>query len=317
MKKQYPKERARDKGTMYIEVTSDKKDIVLEKAMNKVISNNFKELLKPDQNRFTDPGNIKIVKKNKNKNKVKKWNNLFVFNRKELIEKRGFKKYIKHKKNYSVSPIPIEKTLEKEEAKMETKSRKKPRCKEAMEYVKAHVYMPVSDEEFIIIEKYAAEKHDSLFSDGGYLGDGDLIRYVCKKLTEAKMFIPQIKVEAIVRALYDFMFESGMLLPISSTFHFNELHKWDFSLSDAIHSFYVEYDIYPTFIFLSYHTKSQIDLINSETTKSKIYGENIAQFLYSDVIDNKVETCKVKFKIDESIPHKSYILLHKPDDNNE
>jgi hypothetical protein len=247
MTKEEMEKRIRDKGTWDIEVISNKKDIALEKAMNKVIADNFKRML--------------------------------------------------------------------EEAEMETKSRKKPRCKEAMEYVKAHVYMPVSDEEFIIIEKYVAERHDSLFSDGGYLGDGDLIKYVCGKLEENNMLIPQIKVEAIVCALYDFMFENGMLLPISLTFQFNEWYQWDFSLSDAIHAFYVEYEIYPTFILLSSRSKSQIDFINSETPKSKIYGEDIAQFLYSDVIDNKVETCKVKFRIDESIPYKSYILLHEPDDD--
>ncbi|MDR1919546.1 MAG: hypothetical protein LBQ65_07875 [Tannerellaceae bacterium] len=197
--------------------------------------------------------------------------------------------------------------------KMTSRSERKPRSREAMEYVKAHVYMPVSDEEFIIIEKYAAEKHDSIYSEGGHLGDGDLIKHVCMRLTEDKIFIPQVKVEAIVYALYNFMCENGMLLPIFSIFQFNELHKWDFSLSKAICSFYAEYNIYPTLIFLSYHTKSQIDSINSKTPKSKIYGENIAEFLYSDVIDNKVESCKVKFKMDESIPYKSYILLHEPD----
>jgi hypothetical protein len=286
MKKQDPKERARDKNVMDIEVTSHKKDIVLERAMNKVISDNFNELLKSNLNRFTDPGSIRIVEKNKDENRVKKWNNILVL-----------EEWIKDMEKYPV----------------------KPRCKEAMEYVKAHVYMPVSDEEFIIIEKYAAERHDSLFSDGGYLGDGDLIRYVCGKLEEDNMLIPQIKVEAIVGALYDFMFERGMLLPISLSFQFDEWYQWYFSLSDAIHAFYVEYEIYPTFILLSSRSKAQIDFINSETPKSKIYGENIAQFLYSDVIENKVETCKVKFRIDESIPYKSYILLHEPDndDNNE
>ncbi|MDR1919547.1 MAG: hypothetical protein LBQ65_07880, partial [Tannerellaceae bacterium] len=167
----------------------------------------------------------------------------------------------------------------------------------------------------IIIEKYVAEKHDSLFSDEEYLGDGDLIRYVCGKLEEDDMLIPQIKVEAIVGALYDFMFENGMLLPISLSFQFDEWYQWDFSLSDAIHAFNMEYEIYPTFMLLSARSKSQIDFINSETPKSKIYGENMASFLYSDVIDNKVESCKVKFRIDESIPYKSYILLHEPDDD--
>jgi hypothetical protein len=84
-----------------------------------------------------------------------------------------------------------------------------PHYKEAMECVKAHVYIPVSDQEFIAIEKYVAERCDSLFSDGEYLRDGDLIRYVCGKLEEDNMLIPQIKVKAIVCALHDFIFDSG------------------------------------------------------------------------------------------------------------
>lgn len=76
-----------------------------------------------------------------------------------------------------------------------------PICKDALEYVRSHVYMPVSDEEFCLIEKYVAEKHQSLFPNG-HLGDGDLRKHVCTKLTEIKILIPQNKVDAIVNALY-------------------------------------------------------------------------------------------------------------------
>ncbi|GHU09091.1 hypothetical protein FACS189431_6540 [Alphaproteobacteria bacterium] len=203
---------------------------------------------------------------------------------------------------------------------METIARKKnePICKEALDYVRHHVYMPFSNREFCIIEKYVVEKHDSLYPDG-YYGDGDLKNYVYGKLAETNILIPilipQPKVDAIVNSLYDFMCETGILLPITLDFYLETWYDWDSILTAAIRSFKEKYACYPNIVLLSEHTKDQIDYVTSISPKSQIYGDHINSFTYSDVIDNQVETCTVKFQIDNEVPYKHFVLWKTPDDD--
>ncbi|GHU59008.1 hypothetical protein FACS189411_15320 [Bacteroidia bacterium] len=199
---------------------------------------------------------------------------------------------------------------------MEKQERKKnePICKEAFDYTKQHVYMPFSNEEFCIIEEYVAEKQRSLHPDG-HLGDGDLRIYVYGKLTETNILIPQPKVDAIVNSLFDFMFETGMLLPITLDFCLETWYDWDSILTAAIRSFKEKYACYPSIVLLSEHTKDQIDYVTSISPKSQIYGDHVKTFTYSDVIDNQVETCTVKFQIDNEVPYKHFVLWKTPDDD--
>jgi hypothetical protein len=201
--------------------------------------------------------------------------------------------------------------------KMDRKEKKRePILKEAFEYVKTHVYMPVSNEEFCIVEEIVAEKHGKL-KPNEFLGDADLQNAVHRKLEKEGLIIPQNKLDAIVNTLYDFMFENGYLLPITLEFVFDKWTDWDYTLSDAIRDFKVVYESYPTIVRLSEHTKSQIDYVNSISPKAKIYGEHIVKFVYSDVIDNKVETCTVRFKIENDIPDKHFILQETPGDDDD
>jgi hypothetical protein len=202
---------------------------------------------------------------------------------------------------------------------METKTKNKPIRKEAFDYVKQHVYMPFSNEEFCIIEKYVAEKKDCLYPDE-VLGDGDLRKYVHGKLIETNIIIPQSKADAIINSLYDFMFEKGILLPISLDFNLETWYDWDSILTAAIRLFKEKYACYPNILLLSEHTKDQIDYVTSISPKSQIYGEHVNRFTYSDVIDNQVETCTVKFQIDNEVPNKHFVLWKTPvndDDDND
>ncbi|GHT56675.1 hypothetical protein AGMMS49982_23620 [Bacteroidia bacterium] len=77
-----------------------------------------------------------------------------------------------------------------------------PKDKQAFEYVKSHVKTPFSDEEFLIIEKFFAEYHDSLYPDG-IMGDGDTKNFIYRNLEATEQFIPQHRVDAIADALYE------------------------------------------------------------------------------------------------------------------
>jgi hypothetical protein len=166
------------------------------------------------------------------------------------------------------------------------------------------------------VEEIVAEKQRKL-EPNEFLGDVDLECAVHRKLEKEGQIIPQDKLDAIVNALYDFMSENGYLLPVSLEFVFDKWTDWDYTLSDAIREFKVIYESYPTIVRLSEHTKSQIDFVNSITPKAKIYGDHIVKFVYSDVIDNKVETCTVRLKIEDDIPDKHFILQNTPDDDDD
>lgn len=178
--------------------------------------------------------------------------------------------------------------------------KKEPINKDAFGYVKLHVYMSISENEFITIEKYVAEIHNNLYHNDSY-GDADLRRFVYQKLTEENIFIEQSKVDAIVNALFDYMFEKGNLLSIDWVGKFDKWRDWKQTLSEAISEFILFHKYVPNVIIISEHTKSQIEFI-SEMTVSTDY-EDIKKFF--------------KLQIDNSLPDKRFILLYSLNDDDD
>lgn len=172
--------------------------------------------------------------------------------------------------------------------------------KDAFGYVKLHVYISVSEDEFITIEKYVAEMHNSLYRNGSY-GDADLRRFVHQKLTEENIFIEQSKVDAIVNALYDYMFENGNLLSIDWVGKFDKWCDWKQTLSEAINEFILFHEYMPNVIIMSGYTRSQIEFISQMTTSAD----------YEDI------KAILKFQIDNSLSDKYFILLYSLDDDDD
>lgn len=172
--------------------------------------------------------------------------------------------------------------------------------KDAFGYVKLHVYISVSEDEFITIEKYVAEMHNSLYRNDSY-GDADLRRFVHQKLTEENIFIEQSKVDAIVNALYDYMFENGNLLSIDWVGKFDKWCDWKQTLSEAINEFILFHEYMPNVIIMSGYTRSQIEFISQMTTSAD----------YEDI------KAILKFQIDNSLSDKYFILLYSLDDDDD
>lgn len=172
--------------------------------------------------------------------------------------------------------------------------------KDAFGYVKLHVYISVSEDEFITIEKYVAEMHNSLYRNDSY-GDADLRRFVHQKLTEENIFIEQSKVDAIVNALYDYMFENGNLLSIDWVGKFDKWCDWKQTLSEAINEFILFHEYMPNVIIISGYTRSQIEFISQMTTSAD----------YEDI------KAILKFQIDNSLSDKYFILLYSLDDDDD
>ena len=81
----------------------------------------------------------------------------------------------------------------------------KPINSEAFGYVRLHVPEKVSLDDFIIIEKFVCEMHNSVLPNGIY-GDGDLRKFVHDKLKENSINILYTHVDNMVNALFDFLF---------------------------------------------------------------------------------------------------------------
>jgi len=172
--------------------------------------------------------------------------------------------------------------------------------KDAFGYVRLHVYMPVSEDEFIIIEKYVAEMHNSFYHNESY-GDADLRRFVYQKLIEQNIFIEQSKVDAIVNALYDYMSETGSILPIDWVGKFDKWCDWKQTLLDSISDFILYHEYVPNIIIMSDYTRSQIEFISQITIN--VDYEEIKTFL--------------KFQIDNTLSDKRFILLFLLDDDDD
>lgn len=178
--------------------------------------------------------------------------------------------------------------------------KKEPINKDAFGYVWLHVYVPVSKDEFIAVEKYVAEMHNSFYCNETY-GDADLRRFVYQKLTEENIFIEQSKVDAIVNALYDYMFEKGNLLSIDWVGKFDKWCDWKQTLSEAINGFILFHEYMPNVIIMSGYTRSQIEFISQMTTGTD----------YEDI------KAILKFQIDNSLSDKCFILLYSPDNDDD
>ena len=178
--------------------------------------------------------------------------------------------------------------------------KKEPINIDAFGYVRLHVYVHVSEDEFIAVEKYVAEMHNSLYRNDSY-GDADLRRFVYQKLTEGNIFIEQSKVDTIVNALYDYMFEKGYLLSIDWVGKFDKWCDWKQTLSEAINEFILFHEYMPNVIRMSGYTRSQIEFISQMTTNAD----------YEEIKD------LLKFQINNSLPDKHFILLYSLDDDND
>ena len=69
----------------------------------------------------------------------------------------------------------------------------KPINSEAWGYVRLHIPEKVNLDDFIIIEKFVCEMHNSFLPNGIY-GDGDLRKYVHKNLKEQCLKILGLKI---------------------------------------------------------------------------------------------------------------------------
>lgn len=179
----------------------------------------------------------------------------------------------------------------------------KPINSEAFGYVRLHVHEKINLEDFITIEKYASEMHNSFLPDGIY-GDGDLRKYVHEKLNENNFNIPYSHVDNILNALYDFLFDSNMLLPISLSIKLNNWKDWEVVLKQSVRDFISSYDCAPNILSMSSYTKSQIELVSGL--------KSISSFSFIETIEQETNICFLKFCCDNNLLDKNLILKHIP-----
>lgn len=174
---------------------------------------------------------------------------------------------------------------------------------EAYAYVRLYAKEEVNITEFILVEYYVAEKHRSL-CPGDILGDADLLNYVQSKLKDAKADISPAKTATIVNLIYDFMFDVGNLLPITSSVKIHVWKRWREVLDIGIQSFISLYDLVPNLIHLSGFTKSQIELVSGEISISTYYwnSSNLA-FNLNNRLEDRVMILEYDDKNDENDPN--------------
>lgn len=176
----------------------------------------------------------------------------------------------------------------------------KPINKEAYAYVRLYAKEEISLHEFILVEYYVAEKHRSLYPDG-ILGDVELLNYLLAKLEGMKTDISPDKIATIVNLLYDFMFDAGNLLSITSSIKVDEWKRWRNTLNVGISNFISLYSLVPNLIHLSSFTKSQIELVSGEISISTYYWN----------------TSSLSFTINDRLEDRVMILEHEADDESD
>lgn len=176
----------------------------------------------------------------------------------------------------------------------------KPINSEAWGYVRLHIPEKVNLDDFIIIEKFVCEMHNSFLPNGIY-GDGDLRKYVHKNLKENSIIIPYTHVDNIVNALFDFLFDNDSLLSISLSVNIENWKDWEQVLQKSIRDFIFSYGYVPNVLSLSAYTKSQIELVSEMTLSADYECINIL----------------LKVQIDDSLPDKRFILLYLPNDKDD
>lgn len=177
----------------------------------------------------------------------------------------------------------------------------KPINSEAFGYVRLHVPKKVDLDDFIFIEKFVCEMHNSLLPNGIY-GDGDLRKYVHDKLKENSINIPYPHVDNIVNTLFDFLFDNNTLLPISLSIDIENWKDWEQVLQKSIRDFISSYGYAPNILSLSAYTKSQLELV-SET-------QSITSFHFMESIGKVASMHTLKFCIDDSLIDKKLVLKH-------
>lgn len=179
----------------------------------------------------------------------------------------------------------------------------KPINSEAFGYVRLNVPEKVNLEEFIIIEKFVREMHDSFLPNGIY-GDGDLRKFVHEKLNENDLGIPFHHVDNIVNALFEFLFDNDTLLPTILSVNLENWKDWKEVLRKSIRSFISSYGFAPNILSLSNYTKSQIELVSRMRT--------LSSFCFMETIGKEVNICTLKFYLNDSLADRNIILEYIP-----
>lgn len=175
----------------------------------------------------------------------------------------------------------------------------KPINEEAYAYVRLCSEEEISLEDFVPIEFFVAQMHDNLYPDGIF-GDGDLLNFVINKLEEKDINISLQKVKFIVNSLYNFMLDTGRLLPITSSIKIKEWKLWRQVADMGIENFISLYNYSPNTIHLSHFTKTQIELVSG--------GIHFSTYFWKTLILN--------FSINNDLEDKILILEYEEDDDN-
>lgn len=184
----------------------------------------------------------------------------------------------------------------------------KPINSEAFGYVRLHVPKKVNVDDFIIIEKFVCEMHNSFLPDGIY-GDGDLRKYVHRKLKENSIIMAYSHVDNIVNALFDFLFDNNTLLPISLSIDIENWKDWEQVLQKSIRDFISSYGYIPNVLSLSAYTKSQLELVSGIQTLSFFY--------FMETIGKEANIYPLKFCLDDSLTDKRIVLEYISPNNDD
>lgn len=184
----------------------------------------------------------------------------------------------------------------------------KPINSEAFGYVRLHVPKKVNVDDFIIIEKFVCEMHNNLLPNGIY-GDGDLRKYVHKKLKENSITISYTHVDNIVNALFEFLFENNTLRPISLSIDIEKWKDWEEILRKSIRNFISSYGFAPNILSLSTYTKSQLELVSGIQTLSFLY--------FMETIGKEANLYPLKFCLDDSLADKRIVLEYISPNNDD
>lgn len=175
----------------------------------------------------------------------------------------------------------------------------KPINSEAFGYVRLHVPEKVSLDDFIIIEKFVCEMHNSVLPNGIY-GDGDLRKFVHDKLKENSINILYTHVDNMVNALFDFLFDNDTLLPISLSIDIENWKDWEQVLQKSIRGFISSYGYPPNILSLSTYTKSQLELVSGM--------QSLSFFYFMETIGEEVNIYPLRFCLNDSLTDKKIVL---------
>lgn len=143
--------------------------------------------------------------------------------------------------------------------------------------------------------------HNSLLPNGIY-GDGNLRKYVHKKLKENSITISYTHVDKIVNTLFDFLFDNNTLLPISLSIDLENWKDWEQVLQKSIRGFISSCGFAPNILNLSTYTKSQLELVSGIQTLSFFY--------FMETIGKEANIYPLKFRLEDSLTDKRIVLIY-------